>query len=103
MKPKVIFFINSIKQARCVRRVQEFIEAGYPTEIYARFIRFIITWIIPFAFVAYLPASYFLGVRGTFGLNEGVGIIGIECIIVAVFWVVAYAVFNRETKKLLFH
>lgn len=35
MKPKVLFFINSIKQARCVRRVQEFIEAGYPTEIYA--------------------------------------------------------------------
>lgn len=77
--------------------------AKYPTEIYARFIRFIITWIIPFAFVAYLPASYFLGVRGTFGLNGGVGIIGIECIIAAVFWVVAYAVFNRETKKLLFH
>lgn len=72
--------------------------AKYPTEIYARFIRFIITWIIPFAFVAYLPASYFLGVRGTLGLNGGVGIIGIECIIAAVFWVVAYAVFNRGTK-----
>ena len=35
MKPKVIFFINSIKQARCLRRVQEFMEAGYSTEIYA--------------------------------------------------------------------
>ena len=31
--------------------------AKYPTEMYAKPIQFIITWIIPFAFVAYLPAS----------------------------------------------
>ena len=35
--------------------------AKYPTEIYAKALRFVITWIIPFAFVAYLPAGYFLG------------------------------------------
>ena len=34
--------------------------AKYPTEIYAKGIRFLITWVIPFAFVAYLPASFFL-------------------------------------------
>lgn len=65
--------------------------AKYPTEIYAKAIRFIITWVIPFAFVAYLPASYFLG-KGT------VGVIGVECVIALVFWIVAYALFTRGTK-----
>lgn len=69
--------------------------AKYPTEIYAKAIRFIITWIIPFAFVAYLPASYFLGVRGTFGLGGGAVVIGAECLIAVVFWIVAYALFNK--------
>lgn len=35
MKPKIVFIINSIKQARCIRRVQEFKDAGYSTEVYA--------------------------------------------------------------------
>lgn len=67
--------------------------AKYPTEIYSKGIRFIITWIIPFAFVAYLPASYFL--------KESVsaGIIGIECLIAVVFWCIAYATFNYGLKK----
>lgn len=65
--------------------------AKYPTEIYAKAVRFIITWIIPFAFVAYLPASYFLG-KGT------AGVIGVEWVIAIVFCVVAYAVFDRGTR-----
>ena len=71
--------------------------AKYPTEIYAKAIRFIITWIIPFAFVAYLPASYFLGVGGFLGMNSNAVVIGIECIIAIVFWIVAYAVFHKGT------
>lgn len=35
MKSKIIFIINSIKQVRCIRRVQEFQDAGYQTEVYA--------------------------------------------------------------------
>lgn len=65
--------------------------AKYPTEIYAKGIRFLITWVIPFAFVAYLPASFFLK-TGT-----SAGVIGIECGIAVVFWCIAYAVFNRGT------
>ena len=65
--------------------------AKYPTEIYAKAIRFIITWIIPFAFVAYLPASYFLG-------NGTIKVIGIECVIAVVFWIAAYALFTKGTK-----
>jgi ABC-2 type transport system permease protein len=33
----------------------------YPVDIYNKVIRFILTWIIPFAFVGVYPAAYFLG------------------------------------------
>lgn len=65
--------------------------AKYPTEIYAKALRFVITWVIPFAFVAYLPAGYFLGA----GMGNHMGVIGIECAIAAVFWLIAYAVFHK--------
>lgn len=72
--------------------------AKYPTEIYAKVVRFIITWIIPFAFVAYLPASYFLGVKSNIVFISGAGIIGAECVIAVVFWIIAYALFKRGTQ-----
>lgn len=65
--------------------------AKYPTEIYAKAVRFLITWVIPFAFVAYLPASYFLK------SDVSAGMIGIECVIAAVLWCIAYGVFHRGT------
>ena len=65
--------------------------AKYPTEIYNQAIRFIITWVIPFAFVAYLPASFFLG-------KGDISIIAVECGIAAAFWCVAYALFNYGLK-----
>lgn len=65
--------------------------AKYPTEIYAKALRFVITWVIPFAFVAYLPVGYFLGT----GMGNHMGVIGIECAIAAVFWLIAYAVFHK--------
>lgn len=66
--------------------------AKYPTEIYAKAVWFIITWIIPFAFVAYLPASFFL--------KETVspGVIGTECIIALIFFCIAYALFKKGTS-----
>jgi ABC-2 type transport system permease protein len=33
----------------------------YPVDIYNKIIRFVLTWILPFAFVGVYPASYFLG------------------------------------------
>lgn len=67
--------------------------AKYPTEIYAGGVRFIITWVIPFGFVAYLPASYFLkpGV-------SAMGTIGVECILAVVFFAIAYGVFTWGTR-----
>jgi ABC-2 type transport system permease protein len=32
----------------------------YPTTIYNKFVRTFITYVVPFAFTAYYPASYFL-------------------------------------------
>lgn len=72
--------------------------AKYPTEIYNKAIRFIITWVIPFAFVAYLPASYFLGKGGFFGSGSNMGVIGIEVLIAIVFWLIAYAVFQKGIR-----
>lgn len=67
--------------------------AKYPTEIYHRVIRFVITWIIPFAFVAYLPASFFLKAE------VSSGIIGIECIMAVVLFSIAYVVFTIGTRR----
>ncbi len=67
--------------------------AKYPTEIYSRAVRFLITWVIPFAFVAYLPAGYFLGQRSAFAT------IGAECVIAVVFWIIAYSFFQYGTRK----
>ncbi|MGN0350057.1 MAG: ABC transporter permease [Roseburia sp.] len=72
--------------------------AKYPTEIYVKPIRFIITWIIPFAFVAYLPASYFLGVNGFMGFDNHAVVIAIEWGIAIVFCIVAYALFQKGTR-----
>ena len=67
--------------------------AKYPSEIYAKGMRFIITWVIPFAFVAYLPASYFLKPEvGAFAT------VGTECLIAAVFFIIAYGVFTLGTR-----
>lgn len=66
--------------------------AKYPVEIYSKPIRFIITWILPFAFVAYLPATYFL-------INRDIlSTIGAECIIAFLFWIASYQVFRKGTK-----
>jgi ABC-2 type transport system permease protein len=67
--------------------------AKYPTDIYASGVRFIITWIIPFGFVAYLPASYFLK-PGVSAFST----IGIECILAVVFFAIAYGVFTWGTR-----
>lgn len=67
--------------------------AKYPTNIYSKAVRFIITWVIPFAFVAYLPASFFLKA------SASGGVIGIECIIAVIFWIIAYALFLKGTRS----
>ncbi|EGL83667.1 protein of unknown function DUF990 [Caldalkalibacillus thermarum TA2.A1] len=39
----------------------------YPVDIYHRVIRFVLTWILPFAFVGVYPSAYFLGREEWYG------------------------------------
>ena len=71
--------------------------AKYPTQIYSKIVRFIITWVIPFAFVAFLPASYFLDMQEEL-IIKVVGVIAAECGIAVLFWIIAYALFNKGTS-----
>lgn len=65
----------------------------YPVDIYPRAIKFIVSWILPFAFVAYYPATYFL-----LG-NSFYKTVGIECIIAVVLAVISYTVFVIGTRR----
>ena len=57
----------------------------YPVTIYNKSVRFIITYIIPFAFTAYFPASYFLtGENGLFCIG-GTVVAGTVLFAIAVF------------------
>lgn len=67
--------------------------AKYPIEIYSKPIQIVLMTILPFAFVAYIPSTYFLN-NSNFFLT-----IGAECIIALVCWSIAYLLF----KVGLFH
>ncbi|WP_238483822.1 ABC transporter permease [Anaerosporobacter faecicola] len=63
--------------------------AKYPISIYAKPIRFLLTYMIPFAFVAFFPASYFLTGKNLLTT------IGAEVLIAFIAWLLAYAVFRK--------
>ncbi len=63
--------------------------AKYPVSIYSKPIQLILSTIVPFAFVAFYPASYFL--TGEAALK----LIGVEVLIALAGWGIAYATFNK--------
>lgn len=63
--------------------------AKYPVSIYSKPIQLVLSTIVPFAFVAFYPASYFL--TGEAALK----LIGVEVLIALVGWGIAYATFNK--------
>ncbi|WP_455716742.1 ABC transporter permease [Anaerosporobacter sp.] len=63
--------------------------AKYPISIYSKPIRIIMTYLIPFAFVAFFPASYFLTGKNVLTT------IGAEVLIAGIVWIIAYAVFRK--------
>jgi ABC-2 type transport system permease protein len=65
----------------------------YPVDIYNQIIRFVLTWILPFAFVGVYPAAYFLGKKEGFGYAFLTPVIGI------VFFVISILVWNKGIKK----
>lgn len=67
--------------------------AKYPITIYHKFIRSLITYIVPFALTAYIPASYFLGAAT---LLES---LGLTALISIVFMSIALYTFDRGMKR----
>ena len=64
----------------------------YPVTIYNRFVQTVITYVIPFAFTAYFPASYFLTGENPLFCIGGTVIAGTVLFIIAVF------IWNRGLK-----
>ena len=63
----------------------------YPLSVYNRFIKFILIFILPFAFVSYFPASYLLG--------REFGVISFIAPLIAIlFWIIAVELWNWGLK-----
>ena len=65
----------------------------YPVDIYHRVIRFVLTWILPFAFVGVYPASYFLKREEWYGYAFLTPVMGI------LFFCMAILLWNAGVKK----
>lgn len=63
--------------------------AKYPVEIYAKPIQIVLMTILPFAFVAYIPSTYFL-------IDANIlKTIAAECGIAVIFWLFSYHLFKK--------
>lgn len=67
----------------------------YPVDIYNQAIRFVLTWILPFAFVGVYPAAYFLGREEWYGYAFLTPVIG------AVFFGLSVFLWNEGVKRYL--
>lgn len=65
----------------------------YPVNIYNKIIQFVLTWILPFAFVGVYPASYFLNREEWYGYAFLTPVMG------AVFFGLAVLLWNTGVKK----
>ncbi|MCF6095330.1 ABC-2 family transporter protein [Microaerobacter geothermalis] len=65
----------------------------YPVDIYNRVIRFILTWILPFAFVGVYPASFFLGKQEWFFYSFLTPVVGI------LFFIGSIWLWNRGVRR----
>ena len=65
--------------------------AQYPLDIYNKFIKLLITAILPFAFVAYYPSMNYLGMDSK--------MIYIAPIIMAILWIIAIKIWNLALSK----
>lgn len=65
----------------------------YPVDIYNPIIRFILTWILPFAFVGVYPSAYFLGRTEWYVYAYLTPVVGI------VFFAVSIVIWNQGVKR----
>lgn len=66
----------------------------YPVQIYNKTIRFVLTWLLPFAFVGVYPASFFLNRQDT-----GIVMPLLTPVVGAVFFAIGLTVWNRGVKR----
>lgn len=66
--------------------------AQYPIEIYNKFIRILITFVFPFAFVSYFPTLNYLGLKGG-------NLVYVSLLVLVIVWCVAVKVWNICLKK----
>ncbi|ANB59871.1 ABC transporter permease [Anoxybacteroides amylolyticum] len=64
----------------------------YPIDIYNRVIRYILTWILPFAFVGVYPSAYFLGKKEWYSYAFLTPIMGV------IFFMIAIMLWNKGIK-----
>lgn len=82
--------MNSHVLMSSINSFQEF--AFYPIMIYPKFIGFILTWIIPYAFASFYPADYFL--------HKGLGMYSLFSPVIAiVLWIIALKVWKLGLKN----
>jgi len=67
--------------------------AKYPISIYAAPVRFTLSFIIPFAYVAFFPAAAFLGREPLFST------IGVSVVIAITTWAIAYGTFKKGMRR----
>lgn len=65
----------------------------YPVDIYNNVIRFILTWVLPFAFVGVYPAAYFLGREEWYGFAFLTPVMGV------IFLTIAIVAWNAGVKR----
>lgn len=65
----------------------------YPVDIYNPVIRFVLTWILPFAFVGVYPSAYFLGKEEWYLFSFLTPLIGI------IFFLIAVITWNEGVKR----
>jgi ABC-2 type transport system permease protein len=65
----------------------------YPVNIYNQLIRFVLTWILPFAFVGVYPAAFFLGKQEWYWYSFLTPVIGI------IFFILSIMLWNQGVKK----
>ncbi|RLQ92358.1 ABC transporter permease [Falsibacillus albus] len=65
----------------------------YPVNIYNSVIRFVLTWILPFAFVGVYPSAFFLGKKEWYGYAFLTPVIGL------IFFLIAIILWNKGIKR----
>ncbi|MBN8252919.1 ABC-2 family transporter protein [Priestia flexa] len=65
----------------------------YPVDIYNNVIRYVLTWILPFAFVGVYPAAYFLGREEWYGYAFLTPVMGV------IFFTLAIVLWNVGVKR----